>query len=204
MFARLRKRDESAAAPDAAQAAGREQVQYAVRARPAATADADGLAGVFRRITAEGATPEDRATWMARLRPLIDAERKTLRRRFIADRALDAYRRDYARLADAVVCGLLHIAQQASRPGGAAHRAATMKVSAGSLAAGSLAPGERLDLTFVLPDEAEARARAEVTATFVVDALRELGFEAARTFSPLGASGSEARLEGARARQPAA
>jgi [protein-PII] uridylyltransferase len=147
---------------------------------------AESVRHLLRAIASDPGKALDRARWLAGARPLVDRSHAMLRARFEAEGSAAAFLRGRARLADAAVLGLLHLARAVVRSDEVVTAIAPVTVLAvGGYGRRELAPASDLDLLFLLGNSA-GRAHAERLIGFVLAGLWDLGFEvghASRTLS---------------------
>jgi hypothetical protein len=179
MFALLNRRER--ARPGGSADEARHRATSQTEAEPQSTPEPpprnSAVLDMFRAVKASGATPADRGRWVSDIRTLVQAQRKALRQTFIADRSLEAYRRSYAVLAGDVVAGLLLVAQDRPVNRGV-DRKTLIALAEGNFGRGLLGAADPLELLFIVARDEEARVPGEHSARFVLDALKELGFEA--------------------------
>ena len=145
--------------------------------RPGASAEPRTAAQIrypFRSFAADGGPEGSACDHLAQARALVEAGRTSLRSRMAQGAAAAEVASAYARLADDALVGLIRLTH-ASRPG-TTDPVRLTALAVGRYGACEAMPGERLDLMFLVPDEAEPKALGEERAAQLASCLGELGF----------------------------
>jgi len=136
--------------------------------------EAAAVRAELRLLTAEGVTIADRSAWLEPVRRTVDQAQRTLRRRLIVDRSVDAREQGQARLLRGLIAGLLTFAVHSVE--GEGRLGVPVAVGAvGALGRGAVASGEVLELVFAVPSGGEAEQHGRRIAAMVAVALGELG-----------------------------